>query len=183
MRQRMSGDLVTVSMYQEAHIDRLFAAVSESIPEIARYETWCFPGFTRDEAAQYVNWWRRAWTEGTAYYFAIEEAQTGAFLGSCGLSGPIQAHKRAGLGYWMRSSRTGQGLATDAARAVTRFGFEDLGLERIEMEIAVDNHASLRIAEKLGYRREGVLRHRLILPGGATDMVMLARLRGDTEAG
>lgn len=83
----------------------------------------------------------------------------------------------------MRSSRTGQGLATDAARAVTRFGFEDLGLERIEMEIAVDNHASLRIAEKLGYRREGVLRHRLILPGGATDMVMLARLRGDTEAG
>jgi ribosomal-protein-serine acetyltransferase len=179
MEVRIEGALISARSYQDEHIDALYEAVQESIPEVGRYETWCHDGYTRDDAAQYVNWWRQAWGEGSGYYFAIEEKVTGWFLGSCGLNGPIQAHKRAGLGYWMRSSRTGHGFGTDAARTVLQFGFEELRLERIEMEIAVDNAASLRIADKLGFQREGILRHRLILPAGPTDMVMCARLRDD----
>ena len=176
---RIEGALVIARTYRDQHIDALYEAVNESIPEVSRYETWCHEEYTLDEAAQYVNWWQQAWDEGSGYYFAIEEKATGMFLGSCGLNGPILAHKRAGLGYWMRSSRTGHGFGTDAARTVLAFGFETLGLERIEMEIAVDNAASLRIADKLGFQQEGILRHRLILPGGPTDMVICSRLRDE----
>ena len=172
MRERESGELVTVRAYGPQHIDRLFTAVSESIPELARYETWCHPGYTRDEAAEYVDWWREVWAKGKAFYFAVEERTTGEFLGSCGLSDLIREHKRAGLGFWIRSSRTGEGFATDAARLVAKLGLEELGLKRIEVEVSVDNAPSRRVAEKLGCRLEGVLRHRLILPAGPTDTAM-----------
>ena len=179
MTEQKTGNAVTIEAYRHEHIDALFEAVSESIPEISQYETWCHPGCTRDEAAQYVNWWRKAWEERTGTYFAVVESSTKRFLGSCGLNGPIKSHRRAGLGYWIRSNSTGCGFGTDAARMVMRYGFDELNLERIEMEIAVDNLASLRIAEKLGFHHEGVLRHRLILPSGPTDMIICSRLAED----
>jgi RimJ/RimL family protein N-acetyltransferase len=183
MREVESGDLVTVKAYQPEHIDNLFEAVSESISELSRYETWCHPGYTRDEAADYVNWWRKVWAEGKAYYFAVEARDTGVLLGSCGLSDLSLEHKRASMGFWIRSSRTGEGFATDAARVVMRLGLEDLGLGRIEVEVAVDNAASRRVADKLGCRLEGILSHRLILPAGPVDTAMFAILgTGDPES-
>ena len=177
VRAVAEGKLVAVRAYTEADIDRLLAAVEVSIPEIARYETWCHPGFAHADAASYVNWWRRAWADAQAYYFAVEELATGDFLGSCGLSGLLRDHRRAGLGYWIRSDRTGRGFATDAARTVMQLGFADLGLNRIEVECAVANVASRRIAEKLGCVQEGILHCRLVLPGGVTDTAMYASLR------
>lgn len=177
MRQTATGQLVRITPYQESHIAPLHAAVLESVPEVAPYETWCRPGFTRAQAAEYVNGWRKARDSGTAYYFAVEDAQSGEFLGSCGLSDVSREHRRAGLGYWVRTGGTGRGVATEAARLVVSCGWEDLDLQRIEAEIAVDNGASLRVVEKLGFQREGVLRRRLILPAGPADMVMCALLR------
>ena len=112
MREIAAGQLVTVKAYRTEQIDPLFAAVVESIQEPSRYETWCHPGYTRGEAAEYVDWWRKTWGEGKAYYFGVEHAETGAFLGSCGLSDLSMEHKRAELGFWIRSSRTGKGFAT-----------------------------------------------------------------------
>jgi ribosomal-protein-serine acetyltransferase len=180
MRETASGELVTVRSYKPEHVDRLFAAVSESIAELSRYETWCHPGYTRDEAAEYVDWWRKAWAEQKAYYFVVEDRRTGEFLGSCGLSDLSLEHERAGLGFWIRSGCTGRGFATDASRVVMRLGFEDLGLGRIEVEVAVDNAASRRVAEKLGCRLEGVLRRRLVLPTGPSDTAMYTLLRTDS---
>lgn len=52
MADAMSGQLVMIRSYQEEHIDALFKVVLESIPELAGYETWCHPDYTRDEAAE-----------------------------------------------------------------------------------------------------------------------------------
>jgi RimJ/RimL family protein N-acetyltransferase len=176
-RKTASGKLVTVTAYTTDHIDPLFDAVVESIPEVSQYETWCHPGYSRDEAVEYVEQWKKRWRECTAFYFAIKEIKSAAFLGSCGLSDLNRVHKRAGLGFWIRSSQTGQGFATDAARLVTSIGFSDLELERIELEAAVGNVASRRVAEKIGCELEGVLQHRQILPAGPTDTVMYSLIR------
>jgi len=177
MRDSASGELVTVRAFRPDDANGLHEAVLESVVELSRFETWCRPGYTRSEAAEYVGWWLRAWKEGRAYYFSVRDPRTDEFLGSCGLSDLSVEHKRAALGFWVRSSRTGAGIATDAARTVVRFGFEDLGLERIEIEASVDNPASRRIAEKLGGRLEGILRRRLVLPAGPTDTAMYSILR------
>jgi RimJ/RimL family protein N-acetyltransferase len=182
MRVLAAGRLVTLRAYSPAHIDPLYAAVCESIAEVGRYETWCRPGYSREDAAAYVNWWRDAWARDTAYYFAVEHRDTGEFLGSCGLSDILRDHKRGGVGYWIRSGYTGRGYATDAVRTILRLGFEDLGLERMELEIAVDNAASRRVAEKVGCIYEGILRRRLILPAGPTDTAIYAWLHGECPA-
>lgn len=52
MRKSASGKLVAVRAYRLAHVDRLHEAALESIPELSQYETWCHPGYTRDEAAE-----------------------------------------------------------------------------------------------------------------------------------
>ena len=182
MRETASGKRVAVRAYGPEHIDRLFAAVTESISELSRYETWCHPGYTREEAAAYVDQWRSAWSLGRAYYFAVEHHATGEFLGSCGLSGLLTDHRRAGLGFWIRTSRTRLGYATEAARIVGRMGFDDLRLERVELEAAVGNAASRRVAEKLGCILEGVLHRRLVLPSGPTDTAMYGWLRSQDGA-
>jgi RimJ/RimL family protein N-acetyltransferase len=183
MRGTASGKLVTVRAYRPEDTDRLFTAVTESVLELSPYETWCHPGYTREEAAEYVNWWCEAWSRGEAYYFAVEHRATGEFLGSCGLSDLVMEHKRAGLGFWIRSSRTGRGFATEAAQIVGCLAFEDLGLERLELETAVHNAASRRVVEKLGCTFEGILHRRLVLPGGPTDTAMYCWLRSKAGEG
>jgi len=179
MREIATDGAIQVRAYRSEDSRALHAAVCESIPEVSKYETWCHPSYRMDEAAGYVDYWVEMREKGQAFYYAVVDSATGEFLGSCGLAGLSAEHKHAGLGYWVRTSRTGQGIATAAACLVARAGFEDLGLIRIELEIAVDNIASRRVAEKLGAINEGILHRRLILPAGPTDMVMYALLSAD----
>jgi len=179
MRETLTQDSIGIRGYRPGDEDALYGAVCESIPEVSRYETWCHPGYRREEAAEYVNFWIEMREKGQAFYYAVEDQATGVFLGSCGLSGLSSEHKHAMLGYWVRTRRTRRGVATSAARLVARLGFEDSGLIRIELPIAVDNTASRRVAEKIGAIQEGVLRNRLILPAGPVDVAMYGLLPED----
>src|SRR5579859_6526444 len=98
---------------------------------------------------------RGARARGTTY-FAITRMGSAAFLGRVGLD-RISASGTANVGYWVRTGQTGQGVATAAVLLITRFGFEDLGLQRLELLVAADNLASQRVAESVGATFEGVL--------------------------
>jgi ribosomal-protein-serine acetyltransferase len=63
------------------------------------------------------------------------------------------------IGYWLRTDLNGRGLMTEAAAAVVEYAFEELAIHRIELRAGVENYGSLRVAEKLGFRRGGELRH------------------------
>lgn len=163
--------------YRPVDAGAVHEAVMESVAEVAPYETWCHEGYTLDEAAEHAGGWERAWEAGSAYYFAVRDAATGRYLGSCGLCPLEREHATAGLGFWVRTCDTGRGVATSAARLVAEAGFDHLGLNRIELLIAVQNTSSRRVAQKLGAAYEGTLRKRLVLPAGPTDMAMYALLR------
>ena len=90
---------------------------------------------------------------------------------------PIVANRRCNLGYWVRSGATGQGIAPRAALLTRDWAFEHTALVRIEVVIAVGNHRSIRVAEKSGAFREGVLRKRLLLHGVHEDAVMFSFVR------
>jgi RimJ/RimL family protein N-acetyltransferase len=80
------------------------------------------------------------------------------------------------IGYWVRSDETAKGVATEATAALVRVGFEELGFHRLTLRIAVGNRASERVAEKLGFTREGVLREELLIRGRWTDHTLFALL-------
>ncbi len=173
----LQGNGLRLRRYQSGDGPALLEAVLESVPEVAPYETWCHPGYTPEEAAAHAAGWDRAWEAGEAYYFGVLDEADAHYLGSCGLCPIEREHQVGGLGFWVRTSAAGRGVATAAAQLVTAFGFNELGLHRIELLVAVHNLRSRRVAEKLGAEYEGTLRRRLVLLAGPTDMAMYALVR------
>lgn len=82
----------------------------------------------------------------------------------------IHRQRRYGsVGYWLDQRDQGQGLATASVAALCRYGIQTLGLGRIELSAAAENERSRRVAERLGFRFEGILRCREFLHGEFVD--------------
>ncbi|HRQ78953.1 MAG TPA: GNAT family N-acetyltransferase [Gemmatimonadaceae bacterium] len=105
-------------------------------------------------------------------------AAAGALIGAVGLN-LTRAHRRAELGYWIAKSRWGQGIATEASRAVIAYGFDALGLHRIDAHHFVENPASGAVMRKLGMQREGRLRAMVWRDGVPRDLELYAVLATD----
>lgn len=93
----------------------------------------------------------------------------GGIIGTCGLNGLDDMNRRANLGYWVRTSEVGRGIATAATILVAEFGLKEVGLKRLEVIMSVENAASKRVAERAGASYEGILHNRLFLHGVAHD--------------
>ena len=78
---------------------------------------------------------------------------------------------------------TGTGIATEATKGMLRLGFEEMGLHRITLRIAVGNVASERIADKLGFTKEGVLREVIEVGGKRLDHSVHSLLRSEWRSG
>jgi RimJ/RimL family protein N-acetyltransferase len=103
---------------------------------------------------------------------AMIDARDGSLVGGCGLNQIEWQNRRANLGYWVRRSALGKGYACQATQLLVDLGLGDLGLNRVEIVVAVENRASQKVAEKAGAHREGVARKRLLLHGVAHDAVV-----------
>ena len=113
-----------------------------------------------------------------AEHFAI--CDTAGPIGGIGLStreGDLR--HSAEFGYWLGKSFWGRGIATAAAQVVTAYGFERLGLVRIDALVRTDNAASVRVLEKVGYQREGLLRRAVLQGGVPVDHLLFAILLED----
>jgi [ribosomal protein S5]-alanine N-acetyltransferase len=99
-----------------------------------------------------------AWEQQTAATFAIIETSTGQLVGAIGLMSIKLDHRRAELGYWIAVDQWNKGYATEAGRSILGFGFDTLGLHRIEARHFQRNPASGRVMLKLGMQHEGVER-------------------------
>ena len=171
---------VAIRCYAPRDAGALHEAALESIEDVYPWLEWCHPGYEISESRAWIEHCRRTWETEEEYQFAIVGPDD-AYLGGCGLNRIERDHRSANLGYWVRSSATGRGVATEAARQVALFAFEATELNRLEILTAVENHASQRVAERLGAIREGVARSRLYLHGTAHDAVQYAIVRGRWE--
>ena len=90
-------------------------------------------------------------------------------------------HRRAELGYWIGVPHWGKGYATEAARALVKYGFETLQLHRIFASHFVDNLASARVLIKIGMRHEGRQRGHILKWGEFLDIEMYGTVASDVE--
>ncbi len=145
--------------------------------EIARWIPLVPRPYTLADAEAYV----RACVESPEEYypFAIVHATTDELLGSLDLRLNSERY-RGETGYWVAAPARGRGVCTRAVRLVSRWALEELDLQRLELITDPDNLASQRVAEKAGFRREGVLRAHLRHPDGRIrDSVLFSLLPGD----
>jgi ribosomal-protein-serine acetyltransferase len=175
----LSDGQILIRPYRAEDTRAVYEAVRESINEISVWMPWCHPDYAIEETSTFISTREEAWSNDREYTFGIFDAGTQQFLGSTGLNFINRVHNCANLGYWVRSSCTGRGVASRATRLVARFGLESCGLQRIEILAAVGNHASQRAAEKSGALREAVLRKRLLLWGQPQDAVLYSFIAED----
>lgn len=97
----------------------------------------------------------KGWREDRFHHFAVIEKESGLALGIVGLN--RRGKDAPELHYWIRTSHTGRGFATEASRAVIDWAREALKVERLALWAGTDNLASRRVAEKLGFVHAGPL--------------------------
>lgn len=108
-------------------------------------------------AAEWIARHAPAWNEGTSATFAVIDNTTGRLAGVVSLM-INRDHRRAELGYWIAVHNWKRGYATEAGQRLIDFGFEVLGLHRIQATHFLRNPASGRVMQKLGMQQEGVER-------------------------
>jgi RimJ/RimL family protein N-acetyltransferase len=175
----LTDGVVTLRSYEFGDVPVLHQAIQESLVQLGPWMSWATKNYSQEVAQNFVTVSRAEWSKGGLYGFAILNAQTGEFLGGCGLSHIHPVYHFCNLGYWIRSPQHGHGYAGRSAKLVARFAFEKLNLIRAEIVIAKDNAASKRVAEKIGAHYEGILLNRMVVGKFIYDAHMFSLLPED----
>jgi RimJ/RimL family protein N-acetyltransferase len=131
-------------------------------------------GFTAAWVGRHVS----GWDDGSRAGFAILSLD-GAFLGMVAMVDLDLAGRQGEIGYMVSPDARGRGVAGRALRIVSAWALGPLGLERVELRISSDNEPSLRVAERLGFVREGVLRSLHLKDDVRSDVVVYSLLAGE----
>lgn len=147
-------------------------------PDIRRYTY-----VPTEPAPDFLDKWLRryeeGWDNGSCAGFAIRGADDGAMLGFAAIVQLDLDGREGEIGYMVDRPARGRGAATRAVELITAWGLSTLGLERLELRIHPENEASMRVAERAGYRLDGVLRSLAFKDGLRTDAAVWSRLRSD----
>lgn len=141
------------------------AAVRESVDSMQRWMPWCRHDYGPAQALDWFADCQQTRDAGSAFEFGIFCQHSGVLLGGAGLNDLRPQHRYGNLGYWVRQTRQRQGVATRCVQALATHAFMQLGLQRVEIVVALGNLASEAVALKSGALREGVARNRLHLHG------------------
>lgn len=157
----------------------LHAAIEETLELLVPWLPWARPGHSRTDTRRYLRAARLAWARATTFEFVIEARPDGPIVGVTSLHRIDWLRRSAGIGYWIRRSRFGSGLATEACDALLAHAFGALALHRVEALVALANKPSQRVVEKLGFTREGVARGVELVDGEFLDHFQYSRLESD----
>ena len=128
-----------------------------SDPEVNKYIISEIPS-SLEEARKEISYWINVFRYGDGIYFGIAKKDNNQLIGSIGLSSINLTHNRIELSYDLAKEYWGRGIMTKAVKAVLRYGFEEMRINRIEAFSVKENVASRAVLKKCGFVLEGELR-------------------------
>ena len=161
--------------------DAVTKMISDSQAEFTRWFGWA-SGSTRPAVKEYIQSAEEAMALGSAWHYVIL-LWSGKLAGRVGLSEIDTVNRSAELGYMLRTDTEGNGIMTEAARALLAHAFETGHLHRVVAYADCENERSQRVLARLGFQPEGVVRHMSYHPGrGWRDHVSYSLLEGELRA-
>src|SRR5947207_6554141 len=143
--------------YSAEHLDDIFAVRSD--PVVQLYNS--APHQTRAETLKFIDEERENYRLKKEVIWAVRLRESGRVIGSVSVFDWDRYHRRAAMGYDLARDCWGQGYAREAIGGVLRFAFESMRLNHMEIWTSAANARSLKLAERLGFTREGSLRNRI----------------------
>lgn len=137
----------------------VYEAMLETMDQLKQWMPWAQTPPSREKTEISVRQAHCKFLETTDLRFHLYDKQTKAFIGSSGLHRIDWSVPKFEIGYWCRKSYMGQGYITEAVRGLTVFAFEILKANRVEIRCDQRNVRSRKVAERLGYKLEGIFRN------------------------
>lgn len=151
-----------------------------SDPEVTRFLTW-EPHASLRESERIINGWVADYENPSTYVWAIAlKEDSDRPIGGIAAH-PDLANDSVAIGYSLGRDWWGRGIITEAASRLVEYFFDDIHVNRIEITCDPDNGGSRRVAEKLGFRSEGVLRQGIRLPERYGDLVVYSLLASERD--
>jgi ribosomal-protein-serine acetyltransferase len=145
-------------------------AIRESLADLNQWLPWARLDYTTADTTSFIRESVQAWKEERAWDYSVRLLDDPKrHLGNISFWTVSKLGKIAEIGYWVRSTETSRGICTEAVDLLLGEAFNSLGYHKVVLRIAVGNDASDRVAEKLGFTREGVLREELLIRGNWVD--------------
>jgi RimJ/RimL family protein N-acetyltransferase len=167
----IGADVVVLRPWRRSDAPAIVALVDD--PVIRQWLPLPDP-YTVDDAEEYIAGSRVGLTSGAAATLSVVVA--GRVAGAVSLRLDATDRATADIGYWVGADARGRGVAATATRLLTEFGFDTLGLRRVELNAAAGNAASRRVAEKAGFELEGIRRSWRLVDGVPADFAVYSRL-------
>ena len=172
-------DKISLEFLGEIHAASLFNLVNNNRAYLKEWLPWVDNMQVVEHAGNYiVNCIRQA-AERTDFAYAI--MFDGNMVGRIGMHHINQQNKIGEIGYWLAGGMQGRGIVAKCCTALISYGFNELGLNRIEIKCATGNDKSRAIPEKLKFKREGILRQAEWLNGNFVDLYLYSMLKEEWE--
>lgn len=149
-----------------------------SNPEVSKQVVWDTHESIEDSRS-FIAAVMELYENGEVATWGIEHRESGKLIGTAGFAYWNIPHARAEIGYALGERYWGRGYMTEAARAMLDFGFNTMGLNRIEARCELENRGSERVMEKIGMSLEGVIRQHMYVKGSYRDLKLYSILRSE----
>ena len=169
-RQQLESERLVLKKFGRRDATTLDDAIRASLPELNQWLPWARLDYTASDTAAFIRDSMQAWKEERAWDYSVRlKDDPRTHIGNISIWTVSKLGKIAEIGYWVRSDQTSKGVCTEAVDLLLGEAFNALRYHKVVLRIAVGNDASDRVAEKLGFTREGVLREELLIRGNWVD--------------
>jgi RimJ/RimL family protein N-acetyltransferase len=172
----LADQTVALRPYRADDADAIVAALQD--PEIPRWTVIPSP-YTDCDAREFLSRVERDRLAGFELALAIADPGDDRLLGGCGLVYVDWRNLKAEIGYWVAREARRRSVGSAATRLLSRWALSDLGLKRLELLANPANEPSQRLAERAGFKREGIVRSYRVRKGSREDYVMYSLLPED----
>jgi RimJ/RimL family protein N-acetyltransferase len=172
----LADDVIRLEPITEAHrVELLELVADDAVLEFTLVPT----GADAEFVSGWIGRYEHGWHDGSCAGFVARDVHDDTFLAFAAIVRLDLEARQGEIGYAVAPAARGRGVARRSVALLTRWGFDELRLIRLELDIDVNNPASERVAERAGYRLEGVRRSAYFKEGRRTDLGLWSRLRDD----
>lgn len=166
---------IELRTFEPEDAESLFHVVNKSRHHLNPWLSWVSTTTKPEHSLEFIQNMRMQLHNQEALALGI--FYNGNIIGSVGMHNKDHATNRADLGYWIDAEYEGKGIVTRAVKALIGYLFTKVGLNKIEIRYITANKRSATVAERLGFRIEGIIRKSFMSNGNAEDLVVTGLLR------